>query len=318
MRSFNLKRATLLAAGLAVALGACGLRGEALAADKLPDKATLSANRMRFDANTGDFLAEGNVTITAGGMTIAAPRGTGNIERQELLFDEGIAASGDWMGDRVDLKAGKLTLIFADTPTCRFQGGVAGGVGGMRLDADRLTLLGLGGIGTPTGKDRQTKFWLVKARRLEDRVRGLTFGADSVEGTLQGGKLHVMTAKTGVWLRGRPKGKGEPVSLKGDHALYSMDRGSVVLSGNVSAVQGGRTLKSDSIVYFPDQNRVEAMGGVVRRQGTVSADRAEITIDLNRENLKREDAKRENAKPENAKGGGAKNKNVQRKKGARK
>lgn len=311
MRSFGFLCAALLAAALGVL--ALTPAGEALDADALPDKATLSANRMRFDAGTGDFLAEGNVAITAGGMTIAAPRGAGNVERQEVLFDEGITASGDWMGDRVDLKAGKLSLSFAETPTCRFQGGVKGGVGGMRLDADRLTLIGLGGLGEPTAKDRQTKFWVVKARRLEDRVRGLTFGADSVEGVLRGGTLHTMTAKKGVWLRGRPKDKGEAVSLRGDHALYSTDRGSVVLSGNVSAVQGGRTLKSDSIVYFPDQNRVEAMGGVTRRQGAASADRAEITIDLKRENLKRENIKRESPPPENTKPQSAK-----RKKGGRK
>ena len=70
-----------------------------------------------------------------------------------------------------------------------------------------------------------------------------------------------------------------------DNALYSLARGSVVVSGHVVAVQGGRTLRSDSVVYFPDQNRVEALGGLTRRNdgGTVSADRAEITIDINRE-----------------------------------
>ncbi|MBQ3377466.1 MAG: hypothetical protein IJG62_04265, partial [Synergistaceae bacterium] len=31
------------------------------AKDNLPDKVSLSANRMRFDSQTGDFLAEGNV-----------------------------------------------------------------------------------------------------------------------------------------------------------------------------------------------------------------------------------------------------------------
>ena len=267
------------AAFLAVVLGA----GLAAGADGLPERATLSANRMRFDSNTGDFLADGNVTIVAGDLTVAAPRGTGNVERQEVFFDEGITASGKWMGDAVDIRAGKLALSFANSPTCRFQGGVKGGVGAMRLDADRLTLIGLGGLaGTGTG-DGRTKFWLVKARSLEDRTKGMAFGADSVECVLRGGELHTLTAKTGVWLRGRPKKGEEPVSLKGNQALYSLDRGSVVLSGNVSAVQGGRTLKSDSIVYFPDQNRVEALGGVARRNGTVNAERAEISIDLSRE-----------------------------------
>lgn len=250
----------------------------------MPDKAVLAANRMRFDSQTGDFLADGNVTITAGGLNVAAPVGSGNVDRREVNFDQGITASGDWLGDKIDLKAGKLSLSFSDIPTCRFQNGVKGGVGTMRLDADRLTLTGIGGIAEPSKNDRQTKFWIVNARSLEDRSKGITFGANSIEGVLRDGDLHDLTAQKSVWLRGRPKAKDDAVNLKGDSALYSLERGSVVVSGHVTAVQGGRTLRSDSIVYFPEQNRVEALGGLSRRRnGTVSADRAEITIDLTRE-----------------------------------
>ncbi len=256
--------------------------------ENLPDTATLSANRMRFDAQTGDFLADGNVIITAGELTVNAPTGSGNVDRREVHFDNGITASGKWMGDKVNIKAGKLLLSFADIPTCKFQNGVKGGVGTMKLDADRLTLTGMGGISDPQPGDRQTKFWLAKARNLEDTSRGMSFGADSVEGVIRGGDLYDLTAKKSVWLKGRPKSSGDPVSLKGDNALYSLERGSVVVSGHVVAVQGGRTLKSDSIVYFPAQNRVEALGGLTRKSqtGAVSADRAEITIDLTRERKK--------------------------------
>ena len=253
--------------------------------DALPDTATLSANRMRFDAQTGDFLADGNVIITAGDLVVKAPAGSGNVDRREINFEQGITASGKWMGDPVDIKAGRLLLSFADVPTCKFQNVVKGGIGTMRIDADRLTITGAGGITEPTAADRQTKFWLTKARNLEDTSRGLSFGADSVEGIIRGGDLYDLTAKKNVWLKGKPKAKGDAVSLKGDNALYSLERGSVIVSGHVVAVQGGRTLRSDSIVYFPEQNRVEALGGLTRRtdSGGVSADRAEITIDLSRE-----------------------------------
>ena len=155
----------------------------------------------------------------------------------------------------------------------------------MNFDADRLTLTGRGGIDAPSGKDTQTKFWITNARNIEDTSRGLSFGANSVEGLLKAGDLHELTAKKNVWLKGRPKSQEDPVSIKGDNALYSLARGSAVVSGHVVAVQGGRTLRSDSVVYFPDQNRVEALGGLTRRTqgGNVSSDRAEITIDISRE-----------------------------------
>ena len=48
-----------------------------------------------------------------------------------------------------------------------------------------------------------------------------------------------------------------------------------------------------AVVYFPEQNRVEAIGGLTRKSkaGDVNADRAEITIDLARE-------RKQDAKPE--------------------
>ena len=253
--------------------------------DELPETATLSANRMRFDAQTGDFLADGDVKITAGELNVEAPVGSGNVDRREINFDEGIKASGKWQGDKIDLNAGQLTLSFYELPTCRFLNGVRGGIGAMRLDADGLILTGLGGISdSAEDNDTQTKFLIANARNLEDKSKGLSFGANSVEGVLKEGELHEMTAEKSVWLKGRPKSKGEAVSLKGDQAVYSLERGSVVVSGHVVAVQGGRTLKSDSVVYFPDQNRVEALGGLTKEVGgIVSTDRAEITIDLSRE-----------------------------------
>lgn len=249
----------------------------------LPDKASLSANRMRFDSKTGDFLAAGNVVIQADGLTVMSPRGTGNIKRREVLFDEGVTASGDWQGDRIDLRAGSIELSFGEPPVCKITQGVRGGLGTIALDADRMTLIGRGGLSGASGEDRQTKLWLVNVRRVEDRSKGIAFGAGSVEGLLREGVLLSMTAKSKVWIKGRPNSGGDAVSLSGDRAVYSEERGSVVLSGNVRAVQKGRTLTSDSLVYFPDENRVEALGGVVSRSGTVSADRATITIDLSQE-----------------------------------
>ena len=253
--------------------------------DDMPDTATLSANRMRFDAQTGDFLADGDVRIQAGDLNVEAPVGSGNIDRREVNFDEGITASGKWQGDKIDLYAGQLALTFNDVPTCKFKNGVRGGYGPMKIDSDGLTIVGVGGLQEPTAADTHTRFNIANVRNLEDTSQGLSFSASSVEGMLMNGEVQEMTADKKISIKGRPKGKGEAVSLKGDHAVYSLERGSVVVSGHVVAVQGGRTLRSDSVVYFPDQNRVEALGGLTReKNGVVSADRAEITIDLKREN----------------------------------
>ena len=252
--------------------------------DEVPDTATLSANRMRFDAQTGDFLADGNVTIQAGDLNVEAPTGSGNVDRREINFTDGITATGKWQEADVDIKAGKLLLSFFEVPTCRFQDGVRGNYGPMTIDAGGLLLVGVGGFSDPTEMDNHTRFLVADVRNLEDKSRELKFGAGTIEGVLREGTLDEMTADKNVWIKGKAKGNNQAVSLKGDRAVYSVERGSVVVSGHVYAVQGGRTLRSDAVVYFPDESRVEALGGLTKViEGVTSKDRAEITIDLSRE-----------------------------------
>ena len=239
-------------------------------AAELPDEAQLSANRMRFDSKTGDFLATGDVRIRADGLLVMSPKGTGNVRNKEVHFSEGITASGDWQGEWVDLTAGSISLYFAQTPTYTVESGVKGDVGKISIDADKLYMKG-------------TDISAVNVRRLEDHEAGVAFGAEDVSGTLVDGVLKTLTAKRKVWLQGRPNDGGDMVNIRGDMAVYSAERGSVVLSGNVRAVQKGRTLTSHSIVYFPANNRIEALGGITRSGENVSADRATITIDLKQE-----------------------------------
>jgi lipopolysaccharide assembly outer membrane protein LptD (OstA) len=241
---------------------------------ELPEEARLSADRMRFDSQTGDFLATGNVLIQAGGLVVAAPRGVGNARNKEVYFSEGIVASGDWRGDWIDLTAGTIELHFDQPLACTAEGEVRGDVGKISIDADKLYM---------KGPDISAR----NVRRLEDREAGIAFGADDVAGTLMDGVLTALTAKKKVWLQGRPGQGGDMADIRGDMAVYSVERGSVVLSGNVRAVQKGRTLTAQSLVYFPASNRVEAIGGVRGGGTVVSEDRATITIDLRQEKQKR-------------------------------
>jgi lipopolysaccharide assembly outer membrane protein LptD (OstA) len=225
---------------------------------------------MRFDSRSGDFLAAGNVIIQVDGLTVRASRGTGNVEAKEVHFTEGIAASGDWRGDKVDLAAGSISLYFAQTPTYIAEGGVKGRIGSIFVDADKFYM---------KGSDISAR----GVRRLENRAMDVAFGAESLQGVLLDGQLTSLTARDKVWLRGRPNAGGETVDIRGDAAVYSIERGSVVLSGNVRATQKGRTLSSQSIVYFPANNRLEAIGGVVRDGKNTDAKPARITIDLKQE-----------------------------------
>jgi lipopolysaccharide export system protein LptA len=241
----------------------------------MPDEAQLSADRMRFDSQSGDYLAVGNVLIRAGGLAVHAQRGTGNVRNKEIRFSEGIVASGDWQGQRIDLAAGSISLFFAQTPTYIAENGVKGKIGKISIDVDKFYMKG-------------ADFSALAVRRLEDHEADISFAAENLQGTLVEGVLTTSTAKGNVRLTGRPNPAGEMMDIHGDTAVYSVERGSVVLSGNVRAVQKSRVLTAQSLVYFPNDNRIEAMGGYPPEGTKGGAAPVRITIDLNEEKSNKE------------------------------
>ncbi|MDR1379293.1 MAG: hypothetical protein LBJ36_09635 [Synergistaceae bacterium] len=238
----------------------------------MPDKAQLSADRMRFDSMSGDFLAIGNVQIQAGGLMVRAQRGTGNVKNKEIHFSEGIAASGDWQGQWIDLVAGSISLFFAQTPTYIAEKRVKGDLGKISIDADKFYMKG-------------PDFSALAVRRLEDHEANISFTAESLQGTLWKGVVTTLTAGGGVHLKGRPNTAGEMMDIHGDSAVYSVERGSAVLNGNVKAVQKSRVLTAQSLVYFLDDNRIEAIGGFPPQGTSENPSPVRITIDLNEERL---------------------------------
>jgi len=213
----------------------------------LPEQAQLSADRMFFEAESGEFSASGNVVIQAEGVTFHAPHGTGNVKSKEVHFSGGITIYGDWRGNWLDLSAEQVSFFFSQTPTYIAEGTVRGVLGELYVDVDKFYMKG-------------SDFSALNVRRFEDRELDFVFGAARVDGVVEDGILTTFTAEGSVWLNGRPNADGDVVNIKGDRAVYSAERGSVVLSGNVSAVQGGRTLTAGSLAYFPDSNRIDAFG----------------------------------------------------------
>lgn len=260
-----MKKEALMSCARNIILSLClvvSLFSGAAMGGSLPDQAQLSAEIMLFNTETGDFSASGNVVIKADGLTAHAPQGRGNIQSKEVHFWDGITLYGDWRGDWLDLSAETVSFFFGQTPTYIAEGMVNGVLGKFFLDVDKFYMKG-------------ADFSALRVRRFEDRELGIAFGADRASGIIDGGILNTFTAEGRVWLRGRASAAGGAVDIRGDRAVYSVYRGTVVMSGNVRAVQEGRTLTAGSLVYFPRSNRIDAHGA----QGGP----ASITIDLSRE-----------------------------------
>ena len=206
----------------------------------------LTADSMQYDSASGYFTASENVKILREGIVATAKKAEGNMNGGELNLIGDVHISGVWQDEKVDIKGQVLTGYLRDPRGVSFKGTVQGFWGSRRIDAEDLSTRG-------------ETFSVAKLRRYADSAEGLSFSCNSIEGKLKDGEIVEFTAVGAFKFISSPK-KGTPTEIRGDKAVYSKARGSLVVNGNVSAVQNGRSLRSDSLVYFPAQNRIEATG----------------------------------------------------------
>ena len=206
----------------------------------------LTADTMQYDSASGHFTAADNVKIVREGVTATAKKAEGNMNGGELNLIGDVHIFGVWEDEKVDIKGQILTGYLEEPRGVSFKGTVQGFWGSRQVDAEDLSTRG-------------DTFSVAKLRRFADSAEGFSFSCNSIEGKLKGGEIVEFTAVGAFKFVSSPK-RGTPTEIRGDRAVYSKARGSLVVNGNVSAVQDGRSLRSDSLVYFPAQNRIEATG----------------------------------------------------------
>lgn len=206
----------------------------------------LTADSMQYDSAGGHFTAAENVKIVREGVTATARKAEGNMNGGELNLIGDVHIFGVWEDEKVDIKGQILTGYLQEPRGVSFKGTVQGFWGSRQVDAEDLSTRG-------------DSFSVAKLRRFADSAEGFSFSCNSIEGKLKDGEIVEFTAVGAFKFVSSPK-RGTPTEIRGDRAVYSKARGSLVVNGNVSAVQNGRSLRSDSLVYFPAQNRIEATG----------------------------------------------------------
>ncbi|HRX26873.1 MAG TPA: hypothetical protein P5219_08670 [Aminivibrio sp.] len=206
----------------------------------------LTSDKMRYESETGDFWADGNVKVTRGTIMATSKTADGNMNRQIFTMKGGVHVFGSWQKEKVDMKGQTLSGVFTEPQEYIFDGGVKGFWGSRQVDADKLRMKG-------------DYFWGTKLRRYADTKEGYVLVCDALEGKLENGEISEFTAAGNVYFLSSPK-KGDPTEIRGSKAVYSKARGTLVVSGGVTALQAARSLKSETLIFFPDRNRVEASG----------------------------------------------------------
>lgn len=206
----------------------------------------LTADSMQYDSASGYFTASENVKIVREGIVATARKAEGNMSGGELNLIGDVHILGVWEDEKVDIKGQILTGYLQEPRGVSFKGTVQGIWGSRQIDAEDL-------------RTRGDAFSVAKLRRYADTAEGFSFSCNTIEGKLKDGEIVEFTAVGAFRFLSSPK-RGTPTEIRGDKAVYSKARGSLVVNGNVTAVQNGRSLRSDALVYFPAQNRIEATG----------------------------------------------------------
>lgn len=254
----------------------------ALATDDAPGRqASLTADRLEYNPQTNRVDARGNVHLSRPDGEINGDYGTGTTDGRSFqiignvighfategvdvvcdfirLDSEGTApvrrvvtASGDVelvRGERgEDRVKAQLISWELDRDIYRASGNVLGNYIHYTIDADAISRDG-------------AQFSATEIRRYHDKERDVTMSASRANGTLDAGGAIAELIAEGRVVLDTPDEKGTISRITGDKGVFSVARGTLVISGNAMVNQAGRNLHAESIVYHLDSERIEAIG----------------------------------------------------------
>jgi lipopolysaccharide export system protein LptA len=243
------------------------------------DEATILADSMRYDPNTGNVTASGNVRLISPQGEVSGDDGLGSVSGDNFELHGNVkgffktkdgktvsitcaAATLRGSGDagRVITASGnvKITrgaeILTADTATWdtgiekySASGNVLGVFEAYSIDADAVS------------RDKSV-FEARMIRRFSEHARKINMSASHAEGLLnENNEVTELTADGDVIVT-MPGKQGVVTRATGRKGVYSLARGTVVLSGRATVTQRGRVLNSENIVYFIDSGRIDARG----------------------------------------------------------
>jgi lipopolysaccharide transport protein LptA len=233
---------------------------------------------MNYDPGTGIVTASGNVRLHSPDGEISGDLGLGSVKKQNFeihgrvrgkfthkdgsvidITCETAALRGETEKNRVVTASGDVRLkrgpenLAADAVLWHMSaerysatGNVLGNFASYSIDADAVS------------RDMK-QFSARTIRNFTEHGRGITMSASQAEGLINNNKVTELTAKGNV-IVSMPDKNGVITRATGNTGVYSLARGTIVISGNATVTQADRKLNSDSIVYFLDTGHIDALG----------------------------------------------------------
>ena len=251
------------------------------AEEAVGNKASLTADRLDYNPQTNRIDARGNVHMTRPDGELFGDSGTGTTDGRHFQLDGNV--KGHFTNEGLDIVCAHIILVTEGTNPARRIITASGDVeltrreqGEDRITAqvvswepDRDVYRAAGDVignyiryyvdADEVSRDGE-RFAAREIRRYHDRERNVTMSASRASGTLDpGGEIAELVAEGRVVLD-TPDEKGTISRITGDKGVFSVARGTLVISGNAMANQSGRNLHAESIVYHLDSERIEAIG----------------------------------------------------------
>ena len=243
----------------------------------LPEEAVLVADSMKYDPGNGIITASGNVHIANPDGEIFGDRGSGTVAGDNFEIHGNVrgnfkqedgrivkitcksATLSGPNGDRVVTASGGVRLTRGEESLTAEVVVWSTGTDRYSADGNVLSSFGTYAIDADVVSRDMDRFSARTVRRFSEKRRNIVMSADSAEGAIKNEEVTEMTATGNVDVT-MPDKDGVMTRATGNKVVYSVERGTMVLTGNAIVAQTGRRLRSESIVYFLDTGHIDANG----------------------------------------------------------
>ncbi len=207
---------------------------------------SLTSDQLEYDPAQEKVFAKGNVHFVREGFHVYASNCEGTVDGSQVLFWENLRGEGILEGEKVAFKADFLEVTFGDTTYYALRGQVDALIGSREIKASLLELSG-------------DIFKSSDVQKFTDKDSRISFSGKELQGRMEGSRISEMDIRGDVRII-LEEDAGNLTIVQGDSALYSLERGSLVVSGNARAIQGEQKITAESLVVFPESRRIEAKG----------------------------------------------------------
>lgn len=243
-------------------------------------KGSLEADNIRYNVNTKQAYAEGNVAFKRGEDELKGSKASGNVDKTVTIL--GSPVRGAFPSRDAKLTAQKVAWT-ADTAgkgngtvECFGNVHITNGAANflraayVKASVDGKIYEASGNVEALFNERyvkakeiirREDRFSASELIRFEDRNRKYALSTKAVNGTLDSKDELLNAVANGNVIFDYADNSGLKSRVTGDNAIYSREKGTLTVTGNACAIrEDGKSVKADRLVYNEGTRQIDAIG----------------------------------------------------------